>query len=61
MAFSVEAFESPLANLSFEVPKVRLCAELSQKDVKGLWIESEKWCGRQTYVFAYRAVSGGIS
>ena len=56
-----ETFESPFASLSFDVPKVKPCKELSADGLKGLWIESEKWRGRPTHVFGYLALPEGAS
>ena len=42
--------------LSFDVPKTWPCQELSQDDLKALWLEGEAYGGKPTRVFAYLAL-----
>ena len=52
--------ESALNGISFDVPKVWPCEELSCDGVKALWLEGEKFNGKPTWVFAYLAMPTNV-
>ena len=52
---------APLDGISFSVPCVWPCPELSREGLKALWLEGEPYGGKPTRVFAYLALPAGAS